>query len=66
MRFLKLKFVLRLDIHMKIILYGWIDHLYFDNEESIHSMGAIHSIQSIIARLSLYILFNNFQLVGSL
>jgi hypothetical protein len=43
-----IKFGLRLDIHMKIISYSWIDHLHFDNEEPIHSTIAKLS-------LSLYI-----------
>jgi hypothetical protein len=40
---------------MKIILYGWIDHLNFKNEESIHSTEAIRAMHSTIAQLSLYI-----------
>jgi hypothetical protein len=42
-----IKFGLRLDIHMKIILYGWIDNLHFDNEEPIHNTEAIRAMHNI-------------------
>jgi hypothetical protein len=38
---------------MKIILYDQIDHLDLKNEKSVHSMGAIHTLHSTIAQLSL-------------
>jgi hypothetical protein len=43
---------------MKIILYGWIDHLNFQNEEPIHSIEVICAMHNTIANslsLSLYI-----------
>jgi hypothetical protein len=48
------KFSLSLDIHTKIILYGWIDHLHFDNKEPIHSTEVIRAMHSIIAQLYIY------------
>jgi hypothetical protein len=50
-----MKFDQHLDIHMKIILYDWIDHLKFENEEPIHNTDAIHAMYSIIAQVCVYI-----------
>jgi hypothetical protein len=35
---------------MKIILYGWINFLNFQNEETIHIMGIIHAMHSTISQ----------------
>jgi hypothetical protein len=50
-----IKFSLRRYIHINIILYGWIDHLYLNNEEPIHDTRAICVMHSTITQLSLYI-----------
>jgi hypothetical protein len=47
---------MHLDIHTKIILYGWIDYLNFQNEELIHSTGVIRTMyHNLTLSLSLYI-----------
>jgi hypothetical protein len=51
-----IKFDLHLNIDTKIILYGWINHLNFKNEEPIHKTDVIRAMHSTIAQLSLYIL----------
>jgi hypothetical protein len=50
-----IQFGLHRDIHMKTILYGWIGHLHFKNEEPIHNTWVIRAVHSTIAQLYIYI-----------
>jgi hypothetical protein len=50
-----IKFGLQLDFHMKNILTGWINHLKFEDGETVRSTRTIRAMHSTIAKLSLYI-----------
>jgi hypothetical protein len=58
---------MRLDIHMKIILYDWNDHLHFDNKEPINNTETIHTMHSTIWSIpnSPYLLVGTIQLVNN-
>jgi hypothetical protein len=49
----KRKFAFQLDFHMKNILTGRIDHLNFEDEETVRSTRVIRTTRSTVAKLLL-------------